>query len=92
MAVGFPRLVQQGFSILELLLVLVILALGYQLASPVIGNMGSGDLKSSARTIAVAPPQQKFPARFAPRAEATEAFHTARKAVENPPRFWTNQR
>ncbi len=40
---------------LELLLVLVILALAYQMASPVIGNIGAGgDLKSSARTIAVA--------------------------------------
>lgn len=39
---------------LELLLVLVILVLAYQMASPVIGNIGGGDLKSSARTIAVA--------------------------------------
>jgi len=39
---------------LELLLVLVILVMAYQLASPVIGNFGGGDLKSSARTVAVA--------------------------------------
>ncbi|MEO8133171.1 MAG: GspH/FimT family pseudopilin [Betaproteobacteria bacterium] len=54
MAVAAQRFAHGGFSILELLLVLVILALAYQLASPVIGNIGGGDLKSSARTIAVA--------------------------------------
>ena len=39
---------------LELLLVLVILVIAYSLASPLIANLGSGDLRSSARTVAVA--------------------------------------
>ena len=38
---------------LELLLVLIILVMAYQLAAPVISNIGGGDLKSSARTVAV---------------------------------------
>lgn len=39
---------------LELLVVLIILVLAYSLASPLISNIGSGDLKSAARTVAVA--------------------------------------
>ena len=39
---------------LELLLVLIILVLAYSLASPLISNLGGGDLRSSARTVAVA--------------------------------------
>jgi predicted methyltransferase len=39
---------------LELIVVMVILLLAYSLASPVIGNFGSGDLRASARTIAAA--------------------------------------
>ena len=54
MAVAAPRNDQRGFSMLELLLVLIILVLAYSLASPVISNLGSGDLRSSARTVAVA--------------------------------------
>ncbi|MBK7470954.1 MAG: prepilin-type N-terminal cleavage/methylation domain-containing protein [Betaproteobacteria bacterium] len=54
MAVGRPRTGHRGFSMLELLLVLIILVLAYSLASPLISNLGSGDLRSSARTVAVA--------------------------------------
>ena len=44
-----------GFSMLELLLVLVLLVLAYSLAAPAITNLGgAGDLKASARTIASA--------------------------------------
>ena len=39
---------------LELMVVLVILMLAYSLASPVIGNFGSGDVRGAARTIAAA--------------------------------------
>src|SRR4051812_29158884 len=44
----------RGFTMLELMVVLVILILAYSLASPVIGNMLGGDLRASARTIAAA--------------------------------------
>jgi general secretion pathway protein H len=44
----------RGFTMLELIVVMVILLLAYSLASPVIGNFGSGDLRASARTIAAA--------------------------------------
>jgi general secretion pathway protein H len=44
----------RGFSMLELLLVLVILVIAYSLASPVLSSLGGGDLASSARTVAVA--------------------------------------
>lgn len=54
MAVGGQRIGHRGFSMLELLLVLIILVIAYSLASPLIANLGSGDLKSSARTVAVA--------------------------------------
>ena len=54
MAIGAQRGRQGGFSILELLLVLVILVLAYSLASPLVANLGGGDLKSSARTVTVA--------------------------------------
>jgi general secretion pathway protein H len=39
---------------LELLLVLVILGIAYRIAAPAIGSLGGGDLKSSARTVAIA--------------------------------------
>jgi general secretion pathway protein H len=39
---------------LELLAVLVILVLAYSLASPLIANLGAGDLGGAARTVAVA--------------------------------------
>ena len=45
---------QRGFSMLELLLVLVILGLAYRLAAPALSDLGGGDLKASARTVAVA--------------------------------------
>ena len=49
------RKLGNGFSMLELLLVLVLLVLAYGLATPVIANLsGAGDLKASARTIASA--------------------------------------
>ena len=54
MAVGIHGGGSAGFSMLELLLVLIILVLAYSLASPLISNLGSGDLRSSARTVAVA--------------------------------------
>jgi general secretion pathway protein H len=45
----------RGFSMLELLLVLVLLVIAYGIASPVVANLnGAGDLKTSARTIASA--------------------------------------
>ena len=39
---------------LELIVVLVILMIAYSLASPVIGNIGGGDVRASTRTIAAA--------------------------------------
>lgn len=39
---------------LELMVVLVIMVMAYSLASPVIANLGGGDLRSAARTVAVA--------------------------------------
>ena len=39
---------------LELMVVLVILILAYSLASPMIGNFGSGDVRGATRTIAAA--------------------------------------
>jgi len=53
--IGRARRRNLGFSLLEMLLVLVILVLAYGLASPIVGNLSSGgDLKASARTIAAA--------------------------------------
>ena len=54
MAVSACRSNPRGFSMLELLLVLIILVLAYSLASPMISNLGGGDARSSARTVAVA--------------------------------------
>ena len=51
---GYSTRREGGFTLLELLLVLIILAMAYSIASPVVANLGAGDLKSSARTIAVA--------------------------------------
>ena len=39
---------------LELMVVLVIMVMAYSLASPVIANLGGGDLRSATRTVAVA--------------------------------------
>jgi general secretion pathway protein H len=50
-AMGWAR----GFSLLELMLVLVVLVIAYGIASPMVANLnGSGDLKSSTRLIAAA--------------------------------------
>ena len=54
MAVSRPCIRSRGFSILELLLVLVIMVIAYGIASPLVAGLGSGDLRSSARTVAVA--------------------------------------
>ena len=55
MAVSVQPARTRGFSMLELLLVLVLLVLAYGLATPVVANLsGAGDLKASARTIASA--------------------------------------
>jgi len=43
-----------GFSMLEMMLVLVVLAIAYGIASPLVANLNGGDLKGSARTIASA--------------------------------------
>ena len=45
---------EHGFTMLELMVVLVIMMIAYSLASPVISNFGGGDLRSAARTVAVA--------------------------------------
>ena len=39
---------------LELLVVLMILVMAYSLASPLIANLGGGDLRSSVRTVTIA--------------------------------------
>jgi general secretion pathway protein H len=55
LAVTKLRHLARGFSMLELLLVLVLLVLVYGLATPIVANLNSGgDLKASARTIAAA--------------------------------------
>ena len=43
-----------GFSLLEMMLVLVVLVIAYGIASPLVANLNAGDLKASTRTIASA--------------------------------------